>query len=108
MSRGLEFLPIILMVLFVGFILFGKIQERNFRAEILKIDRAREALQIQVDSLNSRTRERDLALSKILKRNLEIMDTLNSIQRTFRKEKQAIDKKIEESKEVIDDYWKNN
>ncbi|HEU5291936.1 MAG TPA: hypothetical protein VFU05_14900 [Cyclobacteriaceae bacterium] len=108
MSRGVEYLPIVLMVLFVGFILFGKIQESNFKQEVRKIDSAREALRIQVDSLNKKTRERDLALSRILKRNLEIIDTLNFIQKTFRKDKQDIDKKIEESKGAIDAYWKNN
>jgi vacuolar-type H+-ATPase subunit I/STV1 len=108
MSRGIEYLPIILMVLFVGFIFFGKVQDANFKKEIRKIDSAREALRIQVDSLNTKTRERDLVLSKILKRNLEIIDTLNSIQNTLRKDKREIDKKIEESKEVIDEYWKNN
>jgi vacuolar-type H+-ATPase subunit I/STV1 len=58
--------------------------------------------------LKSTTRERDRVLSSVLKRNLEIIDTLNSIQKTFEKNKQDIDKKIEQSKDVIDDYWKNN
>ena len=83
-------------------------QEKKFQHEIRKIDSAREALQLKVDSLNSKTRERDRLLSKVLKRNLEIVDTLNSLQKTLEKNKRAIDKKIEASKEVIDEYWKNN
>ena len=109
MTRGIKYLPTVLLVLFIGFFFFNNHQqEKNFRNEIRKIDSAREALRTKVDSLNSKTRERDIALSKILKRNLEIIDTLNLVQKNLERSKQDIDKKIEESKAVIDQYWKNN
>jgi seryl-tRNA synthetase len=105
----IKYLPAILIVLFAGFVLFDRNQQdKNFENEIRKIDSARQALRKKVDSLNSKTRERDSVLGKILKRNLEIIDTLNVLQKTLAKNKQDIDKKIEASKEVIDDYWKNN
>lgn len=102
-------LPTIILTLLIGFLFLTRNQdEDNFKSEIQKIDSAREALQQKVDSLNLKTRERDRLLSSVLKRNLEIIDTLNSIQKTLEKNKQDIDKKIEQSKDVIDDYWKNN
>jgi len=109
MTRGMKYLPTILVAVFMlVFFLSKDQQERKFKNEIRKIDRAREALRVQVDSLTSVTRERDLILSKILKRNLEIIDTLNVIQKTLDKNKRDIDQKIEQSKEVIDEYWKTN
>lgn len=109
MARGIKYLPTILLVTFVGYFFFSThLQEKNFKNEIRKIDNAREALRVKVDSLNLKTRERDIALSKILKRNLEIIDTLNLLQKNLERNKQEIDKKIEENKAVIDQYWKNN
>lgn len=109
MTRGLKYLPTIFLVSFIGFFFFSNHQqEKNFKNEIRKIDSAREALRAKVDSLNLKTRERDIALTKILKRNLEIIDTLNLLQKNLERNKQEIDKKIEESKEIIYQYWKNN
>ena len=109
MIRGIKYLPTILIILFIIFLLISRNQqEKLFKHEIRKIDSAREALSLKVDSLNSKTSERDRLLSKVLKRNLEIMDTLNFLQKTLEKDKRAIDKKIEASKAVIDEYWKNN
>ena len=109
MNHLLKYAPGILIVLFIGFYFFNEsYRDKKFQERIQQIESARSALEDSVKALKFKTIERDKVLRDVLRRNLEIIDTLNLTLKRLNAQAGTIDKQIEKSKKNIDELWKNN
>lgn len=97
------------LVLFVAFYFYrlGK-QDQKFKEQIEEIRKVREALTDSIRTIRAGTQKRDEELRIALKRDLEILDTLNVTLKRLNKSSEAIEGKIEENKKTIDDLWDQN
>jgi hypothetical protein len=100
---------IILFVVFLAYILYAQIrQDAKFNRQLKEIRDVRKAMEDSVNVLKERTALRDRELRDIIKRDMEIIDTLNVTLAKLNKSSRAIEEKIEENKQIIDQLWKTN
>ena len=109
MDKLLRFGPAIFLLIFIiVFVYFDRSSDQRFLKKLQDIEDARMAIEDSVRVLKARTIERDRELRDIIKRDLEIIDTLNLTLQKLNKSSQAIEQKIENNKKTIDELWKQN
>jgi hypothetical protein len=100
---------IILSVIFLAYVVYAQFrQDAKFNRQLKEIQEVRKAMEDSVKILKERTAFRDLELRDIIRRDMEIIDTLNVTLAKLNKSSQVIDGKIEENKQIIDRLWQNN
>jgi hypothetical protein len=109
MEKLQRFGPAILLLVFIAvFLYFERNNDERFLKKLQEIEDARVAIEDSVRVLKIRTIARDRELRDIIKRDLEIIDTLNLTLRKLNKSSEAIEQKIENNKKTIDELWKQN
>jgi E3 ubiquitin-protein ligase DOA10 len=109
MNRLLKIGGAIALVLFVGYFIFAQVnQHSKFKDQLEEIQSVRLAMEDSVRVLKERTRMRDLELRDLIRRDMELLDTLNVTLAKLNKSSRVIEQKIEENKEIIDRLWKTD
>lgn len=104
-----QYVTMAILVLFISFYFYGLgKQDEKFKSQIEEIRKVRKELTDSIKSITMRTQIRDEELRNVLKRDLEIIDTLNVTLQKLNKSSKAIENKIEENKKTIDDLWDQN
>jgi hypothetical protein len=100
---------IVLGIVLLGYVLYSQIrQDAKFNSQLKEIRDVRKAMEDSVNVLKERTALRDHELRDIIRRDMEIIDTLNVTLAKLNKSSNAIEQKIEENKQIIDRLWKTN
>ena len=109
MNQLLKIGGAILLVLFVGYFIFSQVnQHSKFQDQLEEIQSVRLAMEDSVRVLKERTRMRDLELRDLIRRDMELLDTLNVTLAKLNRSSKVIEQKIEENKEIIDRLWKTD
>jgi hypothetical protein len=108
-DKLIQYVTLAALILFVAFYFYrmGK-QDEKFKEQLKEIQNVRKALADSVESIQKRTQVRDEELRGVIKRELEIIDTLNVTLKRLNNSSKAIETKIEENKKTIDDLWDLN
>jgi hypothetical protein len=100
---------IILLVAVLGYVVYAQLrQDIKFNSQLKEIQEVRKAMEDSVKVLKERTASRDIELRDIIRRDMEIIDTLNVTLAKLNKSSKVIDGKIQENKQIIDRLWQNN
>lgn len=109
MDRFLKFgLPFLVIVVFAYSIYAQVRQDTRFNDQLKEIQNVRLAMEDSVRILKQRTAVRDQELRELIKRDLEILDTLNLTLAKLNRSSKAIESKIEENKKAVDRLWAAN
>lgn len=97
-----------LLVLFIGYYIYRQgSDDAAFKQKIQQIEQLRKSLEDSVSVIKQKTAERDENLRKLILRDAEIIDTLNSTLKKLNAGSKDIERKINDHKNKIDELWKN-
>lgn len=105
-SKDIAFAIVIFVVAYLAYAQIH--QDNNARRHIKEIQTIRMALQDSVSVLKSSTARRDNELRDMIRRDMELIDTLNATLSRLNKSSKDIDHKIKINKKMIDQLWKEN
>jgi hypothetical protein len=73
-----------------------------------EIEKVRKAMEDSLRIIHKKTEKRDKELRDLIKRDMEIIDTLNVTLSKLNKSSKVIEDKIEQNKKAIDRLWNAN
>lgn len=99
----------IAMALTAAYLIFSQFRhETRVKDQLREIESIRKALQDSVSILKKTTARRDRDLREAIRRDMELVDTLNATLSRLNRSSREIDIKIELNKKAIDRLWNDN
>lgn len=108
MNKYIRYAGIALLIIFLGWVLYDRHeQNEDVKAQLNKIDSARQSLEDSVNVIKTNTADRDERLRSSLQNSMETVDTLNASLKKVNASSDAINAQIENQKQTINDLWSN-